>query len=416
MGAQSTDVATESGRSIQQYIRAIGPALFLSAVVVGPGSIALSTIAGSTYGYALLWVPILATIFMVAYALMAARIGLVTGETLFGATRITYNQTVAVIGGISGFLTILAFQVGNNAGIGFASNALFGYDMRLWATLFTLAAIGFVWTPNLYDKIEWLVRIVVGIMLVAFVGTLALVGIDLPAAGAGLVPSIPEFNSLLLSLGIAATTFSIAAAVYQSHLMQEKGWGTEELADGTADTLIGIGVLGLIVIVVMLTSASVIYAGEGDPAFSAHEMALQLEPIAGDGAFYLFTIGFFFAALSSLVVNALIGATLLVDGSAKSPSMDDRPVKVWASIAMLLGLIPVLLFQEDPMEILMIAQALAIIAFPLLAFLVLRLSSDSDLMGPHANGLVLKVIGIIGYLAVIGFVLNYLYEIREFLM
>ena len=414
MCAQPTSTPTEPTTGIGHYVRAIGPALFLAAVVVGPGSIALSTIAGGLYGYSLLWVPVLATVFMIAYVLMAARIALVTGETIFGATRQKYNQTLAFVGGLFGFLTILAFQVGNNAGIGFASEALLGGDVRVWAAAFTLVAIGFIWLPNLYTKIEWLVRIVVGIMLVAFVGTLALVGVNPSAAASGLVPSVPEFDALTLSLGIAATTFSIAAAVYISHLMTEKEWGPDELTRQSGDTIVGIAILGMIAIVIMLTSAGVIYEGEGEPAFSAHEMALQLEPLVGSGAFYLFTLGFFFAALSSLVVNALIGSTLLVDGRGDDPSMDERPVKIWGSIAMFLGLIPVLLFQEDPIEILRLAQALAIVAFPLLAFLVLAISSDRDLMGKHANGPALLAVGIVGYVAVIAFILNYFYEVWQF--
>ncbi len=416
MAEQPTASETNLGTDVVAYIKAIGPALFLAAVVVGPGSIALSTIAGGLYGYSLVWVPVIATIFMITYVWMAARIALATGETIFGATRIKYTQTVALLGGVFGFLTILAFQVGNNAGIGFASEALFGGDVRLWAAMFTLVAIGFVWLPNLYDKIEWLVRIVVGVMLVAFVGTLALVGIDVEALAAGLVPSFPEFDAVTLSLGMAATTFSIAAAVYISHLMTEKEWGPERFAKQSADTIIGIAILGLIATVILLTSASVIHGGEGDLVFSAHEMALQLEPLVGSGAFYLFTIGFFFAALSSLVVNALIGSTLFVDGRGEDPSMDERPVKIWASIAMLLGLIPVLLFQEDPIEILRLAQALAIVAFPLLAYLVLAISSDDDLMGEHANGRFVLALGIIGYVAVIAIILNYFYEVWQFLL
>ncbi len=401
--------------SVWSYLKAVGPALFLAAVVVGPGSITLSTIAGSLYGYALLWVPIIAIVFMIVYVWMSARIGLVTGQTIFGATRTKYNQTVAFLGGLFGFLTILAFQAGNNAGIGFASEALFGYDVRAWAVLFTLVAIGFVWLPDLYDKIEWLVRLIVGIMLLAFVGTLVIVGFDVGEAATGLVPSFPDFDSLLLSLGIAATSFSIAAAVYQTHLMREKEWGPEKLAEEAADTIIGIVLLGLIVVVIMLTSARVIFEGAGDPAFSAQGMAEQLEPLVGSGAFYLFTIGFFFASLSSLVVNALIGATLLVDGYGAEPSMDARPVKVWTTVAMLLGLIPILFFQESPIELLRIAQALAIVAFPLLAYLVLMIASDKEMMGEHANGPGMIVLGGVGYLAIIGIVLNYLYEVVQFI-
>ncbi|MCL7417636.1 MAG: Nramp family divalent metal transporter, partial [Halalkalicoccus sp.] len=208
-----------SAGAITTRIRAIGPALVLAAVIVGPGSIALSTIAGSLYGYQLLWVPIIATVFMITYTWMAARIGLVTGETLFQVTRNKFGSALASTGGIFGFLAILAFQAGNNAGIGFATNALIGYDVRLWAGVFSLAAIGFLWLPDLYEKIELLVKLVVGVMLVAFVGTLAMVGVDVRLGAAGLVPSFPDVNAVFLALGMAATTFSIAAAAYQTYLV-----------------------------------------------------------------------------------------------------------------------------------------------------------------------------------------------------
>ncbi|WP_255171494.1 Nramp family divalent metal transporter [Natrononativus amylolyticus] len=403
-------MSTQTDRSVWDQFKAMGPALVLAAVVVGPGSIALSTIAGSLYGYQLLWVPVIATVFMITYTWMAARIGLVTGDTLFQATREKFGTVVALAGGFFGFVTILAFQAGNNAGIGFASNALFGYDVRLWAAVFSAAAIGFIWLPDLYDKIELLVKFTVGVMIVAFFGTLAIVGVDVGDAATGLVPSFPDVDSVFLSLGMAATTFSIAAAVYQSHLMKEKDWGPEELSQQGFDSILGIAVLGLIATVVLLTSASVIH-GEADPVFSAEGMAAQLEPLAGPVAFYLFTLGFFFAALSSLVVNALIGATLLVDGYGGNPSMDGRPVKQWSSIAILIGLAVVLVFREDPIELLRVAQASAVVAFPILGFLVLSIASDSEFMGEHANGIGANALGLIGYLAIIGIVINYLREV-----
>lgn len=398
-------------------VRAIGPALVLAAVVVGPGSIALSTIAGSLYGYELLWVPVAATIFMITYTWMAARIGLVTGETIFGATRQKYGDTVAKAGGVFGFLTILAFQAGNNAGIGFASDALFGVlSPQIWAVIFTGVAVGFLWVPELYDKVELLVKLVVGIMLVGFVGTLALVGVNIGPAAAGLVPSFPDSDSILLALGLAATNFSIAAAVYQTHLMKEKEWGPEKLADEGADTLLGIGLLGLIVMVIMLTSAGVIH-GQTDPVFSAQGMAEQLRPLVGAAAFYLFTVGFFFATLSSLFVNALIGATLLVDGFDGDARMDSREVKYWSMGAMILGLLAVLLTggAGSPIELLRLAQAIAVVAFPLLAFLVLNIARDKALMGEYANPTVVNVLGGLGYLTVIAIIINYINDVLSYL-
>ncbi|MFC7213271.1 Nramp family divalent metal transporter [Saliphagus sp. GCM10025334] len=410
----ATNTEPASSRSLWNRITAIGPALILAAVVVGPGSIALSTIAGSLYGYQLLWVPITATVFMITYTWMAARIGLATGETLLEVAREKYGNGLATVGGVFGFLAILAFQAGNNAGIGFATNALVGYDVRLWAAVFSIAAIGFIWLPNLYEKIELLIKLVVGIMLVAFVGTLAIVGFDVSAAAGGLIPSVPNVDALFLALGMAATTFSIAAAAYQTYLVREKEWGPDQLAEKGSDSILGIAVLGLIVTVIMLTSASVIH-GETDPVFDAVGMASQLEPVAGSGAFYLFTLGFFFAALSSLVVNAILGATLLADGFGQDPTMDGRPVKTWATVAVLFGLAVVIAFQEDPIELLRIAQAVAVIAFPVLGFLILGIANDEEVMGPYTNGLIVNVFGIVGYLAIIGIVLNYLREVIAFL-
>lgn len=395
-----------------QRLKQVGPALMLAAVVLGPGSLALSTIAGSLYGYQLLWVPVVTTVLMITYTWMSARIGLVTGQTLFQATRRKYGRTLARVGGVFGFLAIVAFQAGNTAAIGFSAQALFGGNIRLWVVLFCALALGLIFLPNLYDKLELLVKAVVGLMMITFVGTVLIVGVDVPAAAAGLVPGFPDTEAVFLTLGIAATTFSIVAAVYQTYLMQEKAWGPEQLSLQGFESIMGIGVLGTIAIVVLLTSAGAIH-GTGDPVFSAQGMAQQLEPLVGPAAFYLFTIGFFFASLSSLVVNPLIGGTLLADGFEQEASMDGRPVKRWTSVALAAGLAVVLIFKGSPIELLRIAQGLAVVAFPVLGFLVLGLARDRDLMGPYTNPTWVQVLAVLGYLTIIGIAFNYLRQIAN---
>lgn len=402
-----------NNRSLMDRFESIGPALLLAAVVVGPGSIALSTIAGGTYGYTLVWVPVAATVFMITYTWMAARIGLVTEDTFFSAARQKYGSTVAKIGGIFGFLTILAFQAGNNAGIGFASTALFGFgDPEIWALVFTVLAAAFLWLPSLYDKVESLVKVVVGIMLISFLATLTIVGVDMSAVSTGLVPSFPDQSAILLSLGLAATNFSIAAAVYQTNLMKEKEWGPEKLAQEGADSILGIALLGLIVMTILLTSAAAIH-GTDSQAFSAQGMADQLRPFAGPAAFYLFTIGFFFASLSSLVVNALIGATLLTDGFGREATMDSRPVKSWATMAMAIGTISILFTRGtgSPTDLLRAAQALAVVAFPLLGFLIVSIARDRSIMGEYKNEWYVDALAGLGYLTILGIIFNYIQTI-----
>lgn len=391
-------------RRLKTLIRQIGPTLILAAVVIGPGSLTLSTIAGSTYRYQLLWATVVATFFMIIYVWLSARISLVTGDTLLGVTRKKYGSGLAKLGGVFGFLSVLAFQAGNTAAVGFAANALFGYDPRLWASLTYLAAVGLVFLPDLYSKLELLVKIVVGLMLVAFVGTLLMVGIDVQAALAGLVPRFPDQASIFLTIGMLSTTFSIAAAVYQGYLMKEKKWGPEYLGKEGLDTFIGIGVLGTITAIILLTSAG---AAE-TTVFSAQSMAAQLEPLAGPAAFYLFVVGFFFASFSSLLVNPLVGATLLVDGLGYDVSMDARPVKLWTTFGMTVGLTVVLIAGEAPVEMIRIAQGLSVIAFPVLGFLLLAISRDREIMGAYAGRGPVFAVAILGYAVILGIVLNYI--------
>lgn len=396
------------GHRLKELFRNVGPALVLATVVIGPGSLTLNTIAGSSYGYQLLWVPIVATVLMVIYTWLSARISLVTGKTLFDVTREKYGAGPAVVGGIFGFLAVLAFQAGNNAAVGFAANAIFGGDVRLWAVLFFAPALGLILLPNLYNKLELLVKIIVGLMLLAFVGTVIIVGVQPGPAARGLIPTFPDAEAIFLTLGMAATTFSIVAAVYQGYLMKEKNWGPDELSREGLDSLVGIGILGAISVVVLLTSAGAIYASGGDPVFSAQGMAAQLEPLVGPAAFYLFTIGFFFASFSSLIVNPLIGATLLADGFDKNASMDGKPVKQWSAVAMVMGLAVVLVFEAPPVELIRFAQGLAVVAFPILGFLVLAIARDRNIMGEHVSKTSVQAVAVIGYITIIGIVVNYI--------
>ena len=61
--------------SLGQYIKAIGPSIVISAVVVGPGTVTTASQMGANYGYALLWVIVFAAISAFFYQLPRHQIG-----------------------------------------------------------------------------------------------------------------------------------------------------------------------------------------------------------------------------------------------------------------------------------------------------------------------------------------------------
>ena len=91
--------------------------------------------------------------------------------------------------------------------------------------------------------------------------------------------------------------------------------------------------------------------------------------------------------------------------------MEGRPVRLWSAVGLVIGLVVVLIFNESPIELLRLAQALAVVAFPVLGLLVLTLSRDRDIMGPYAHKAGVHAMAILGYVAILGIVLAYIVQI-----
>ena len=248
---------------------------------------------------------------------------------------------------------------------------------------------------------------------VAGLGTLAMVGVDVDQAMRGLIPGVGGAEAGLLAIGMTGTTFSIVAAVYQTYLMREKGWTREDLAWQNTDCLLGIGMLGVISATVLMTSAAVIHGG-GDQMTGVVQMAEQLEPLVGPAAFYLFSIGFFFASFSSLVVNPLIGATLLADGLGHDSRMDGRPVRRLAILGLGLGIVVVLMFDGPPLELIQFAQAVAVVAFPILGFLIVAIGRRRSVMNEFTTPWWIQCVLVLGFVVLLAIVLNYLRQIAAF--
>src|SRR5699024_8197666 len=149
----------------------IGPAFITAALVFGPGSITTASSMGASYGYQLLWVPVIATVLMLCFVDLGVRIGLSTDRGLLPTVAHRLTGVVAVLVGLGSFLVVTSFQAGNSAGTGAAGSLLFGGDARVFAVAFTLIGLGFVWLPKLYTIMERTMIVIILVMLVAMVVT-----------------------------------------------------------------------------------------------------------------------------------------------------------------------------------------------------------------------------------------------------
>ncbi|MGO3146227.1 MAG: Nramp family divalent metal transporter [Leucobacter sp.] len=354
----------------------IGPSFITAALVFGPGSIATASAMGASFGYELLWVPVIATILMLCFVNIGVRIGLSTDQSILNTVSKRLGGIVAIIVGVGSFLVVTSFQAGNSAGTGAAGQLMFGGDPRWFAIAFTAVALVFVWLPKFYPALEKLMIAVILVLLVAMITTAVISNPDPVGIVKGLVPSIPD-NSVPLIVGLAATTFSIVGAIYQIQLVREKGWTSGDFKVARRDAVIGTIILGSLSAVIMIAAAATLNPA-GIEANSPAALAQILEPI-GSWAVILFAIGLWAAAFSSLLGNSTIGGTMLagvfrVDGGG----IASVPVRLCISFVIVLGGVVAAVFGGVPIQLIITAQAVTILAVPVIGVVMILLGRHKD--------------------------------------
>jgi Mn2+/Fe2+ NRAMP family transporter len=310
--------------------------------------------------------------------------------SFLAVVSLRYGRWLSVLLGLSALLITTGFQTGDNVGVGIAMAELFGGTMAGWAIAFTVVALALLWgSRSIYQAIEKIMVALVVVMIGAFLGNMLMIRPDGGDVLRGLVPSQPAVFAMVVAL--SSTTFSIAAAAFQPYLVQSKGWKKEDVSKGLKDSFIGIFTLCFITCVIMVTSATVLRP-LGIKVKDAIEMARQLEPLLGSFAKWLFLLGFWAASFSSFVVNAMVGGTLMSDGLGLGGRLDSFWSKALASLIMALGTVLAIRFGDNPVQLIVTAQATTALTAPVMALVMWLLTMNRAFMEAHRNRPVVNVL------------------------
>lgn len=395
------------------WYQRIGPGLITACVVIGPGSILTSSNVGSKYEYGMSWVVVIAVVCMLAYTTMAAKIGTMSDRSLGDLVTERVGRWLAVLIGLGVFFISAAFQFGNNLGVHSAFEQLLTDSESKWlvesGTLvvgFNILSIMFLFVAkNLYKLVERLMMVFVSLMLISFAINLAFAKPDLGQLARGFVPRGDVLTDLNI-LGLVGTTFVITAAFYQAYLVKQKGWGEKELEDGLIDARVGAVIMGLITLTIMSTSAAVL---SGVKLTSVGDVAQQLEPTFGEKGLILFCLGLFSAAYSSFIVNSMIGGFILSDGLGIGSKPTDLAPRILTAVALLTGMgvaMVVINLGIQPVPAIVAAQALTVLASPLMAGTILWLANKRDILGEKRNGWFLNLLGGFAFLMLLAMAVN----------
>lgn len=385
---------------LRSRIKWFGPGLITAALVFGPGSLTITSSLGASFGYALLWIIPISAFFMAIFVCMSIRIGLSSNESLLFIIQKKWGYPVSVFIGISIFLVAASFQAGNSIGAGLAFSELTRTGITPWVALFAIVSISLLFFRSFYKILERMMLVLVFTMLLSFIGTLLIVRPSFSDIFSGMLPRLPD-GSLLLSIALVASSFSVVGAFYQSYLVQEKKWRPEQHSQAVREGITGIAILGLIGTIILICAAAVLHP-LNIAVTSAADMGQAIEPLFGRFAKTLFIAGLFGASFSSLIGNATLGGTLLSDALGFGNKLEQRKTRFFIMILMLLGAIIAITFREIPIDLIIFAQAITIFIVPFIGIVLFLTAQSPEVTAIHANSRWSKFWGIIGILILFG--------------
>ncbi|MFJ2026924.1 Nramp family divalent metal transporter [Streptomyces sp. NPDC087897] len=424
----TTGTGEPASRPRRSSWRYIGPGIVVAATGVGAGDLVATLIAGSTFGYTLMWAAVIGCVVKISLAEAAGRWHLATGRTLFDGWRSLGPWTTVYF---AVYVVVWGFIYGATAMSSSALPivALFpdGPGLKFWAIVTGLIGLVFVWF-NRYAVFEKVMTVLIGIMFVVVVYVALRVVPDVGASFAGLLPVLPD-GSLLYTLGlIGGVGGTITMAAY-GYWVNAKGWSDSSwMKVMRLDNRVAYITTGIFVVAMLIVGAELLHASQtaltsGDRGLI--DLGKVLEDRFGAGTAKLFLVGFFATSFSSLI-GVWHGVSLMFadfverfrapaagTGEKAGPTVADRQQRSMPFRAYLLWLTfppMTLLWLDEPFGLVIAYGVLGAFFMPFLALTLLWLLNSSRTPGEWRNGWVSN-----GMLALSGllFVVLCVQQVRE---
>lgn len=389
------DVGVVKRQSLIDKLKVVGPGAVITASFIGPGTVTTATKAGASFGYAILWAVVFSIITTIILQEMSARIGIIANKDLGRAIAEQFKQPLLKFASV--WLIAIAIAVGCAA---YISGDLIGTSMGV-STLFDIPphyvspVIGLIilalGLSGSYKVIEKVMIFLIVIMSATFLTTMFVVKPNWSSVFQGaLLPSIPD-GSILLIIALIGTTVVPYNFFIHSTMAQERWHSPTNLKDARLDTVVSITIGGLITAAILITAGATLIGSE---VKSIADLSIQLEPLFGTWAKVFVSVGIFAAGFSSALASPLGAAVTLSSIFGWQGGMKNKKFKLVFVGIIIIGIVTSATGFE-PIQILLLAQALNGIILPVVAIYLLIIMNNKKLLGDYANKWINNLIGII---------------------
>jgi len=375
--------------SILLFLFVMGPGIITANVDNDAGGIATYSIAGTRFGFTLIWILLPVLIALIIIQEMCSRMGIVTGKGLSDLIRENYGVKVTFYVMVALLLTNFGNILAEFSGIA-ASMEIFGIS-RYISIPVSAAAVWLLIVRWDYKKVEK-VFLVACLIYIAYPLSALMAGPDwktivADAATPSFSLTVPYF---LMIMGIIGTTIAPWMQFYQQSAVVEKGISVKDYKLARLDVIGGSLFAVLVAFFIVIACGATLFA-HGIKIETAADAAVALAPLAGKYASLLFALGLLNASLFAASILPLSTAFYVCEGmgweSGVNRNFSDAP-QFFAlyTILIILGGGLILLPGTPLLQIMYLSQVVNCILLPFILIFMLLLINKKKLMGEYTNG------------------------------
>jgi Mn2+/Fe2+ NRAMP family transporter len=395
------EIAKRKSNFLTRFAKTFGPGILAVLTWLGAGDLVTSSVAGADYGYSLMWILALSLLLRFLIVNVIARFQLCNTEGLsllegYGRIHPFFAYFLFGYALIMGHL----FNSYMIKGAGEVLSTLLHINQPFLGSIIVVVLVLLLIGRNIYNTIENVMKVILGLLTVAFLVLAIQTNPDMGQIFKGTVGfSIPSdtgvHGALLVAVSIIGAVAGSISNFVHPYFMKEKGWiNPAHLKIQRYDLLFAIGVCIVINLAIWVIGAEILKPN-GIHVETIGDLGKALEMALGQTGWLIFYLGVFGVLFASIVGKStgyprLVTDAYYVINKARKEKYEGKynkdPMSKWIMIFVLVTpIIWSIPGMPGFITLTIVVNALNVVGFPVIAIGMLILSNKRSLMGKYKN-------------------------------
>jgi len=391
---------------IKKVFRVLGPGVITGASDDDPSGIATYSQAGAQFGYATLWTALLTFPLMAAIQGMCARIGIVTSQGLTVTLKKYYPKSILYLVLLFSFPAITLNIGADIQGMGAVAHMVVPQVPAFTFSILFTAILMFIIIQYSYQRLalilKWLCLSLLLYIIVPF-----MVKQDWKMVLKSAILPTVRFNREFIEILVAlmGTTISPYLFFWQATMEAESAAHRKRkilvdkkiMNNMKEDVNIGMLLSNIVMFFIILTTGSVLYKNGITQIETVDQAAKALEPLVGNLAYIVFTIGVLGTGFLAIPVLAGSQSYMLAETFGWNEGLDKKfatakPFYITIIISLLVGLCMDFI-GISPIKALVYTAILYGITAPILIAVIMHIGNNKKIMNQYTNSKLSNVLG-----------------------